>query len=236
MMKIVRPIACLIAASLFLGFLSCLSSELWAKDVEYEVVGGRLAVFGYVLDPIYPIPGADVEGRVIAFHVSPDKKWIVIQSGYRIEVDLWLYDTESKAKPVRIASQPGNHTTVNWHGSEVFEVFWGGMGYGMSQLFRVADPQTGKRIDDMLLYDPRRDVYVSFLIDDSLSSVIEMGKVFSEQKPKSERFKLDLEYTYVSDARFAIDDSKIIGNKVVVTHTKTSGDKVEETFSPRLLQ
>ena len=88
----------------------------------------------------------------------------------------------------------------------------------------------------MLLYDQRRDVYVSFLIDDALSSGIEIGKTFYEQKLKPERFKLNLEYTYVSNARFAISDVKIIGNKVVVTHTKMNGEKIEETFSSRFLQ
>ena len=123
MIRVVKPIAFLIAISLILSISLSSSSDLWAKEIEYEVVGGKLAVFGYVLDPKYPIPSADFEGRVIAFHLSPDNKWIVIQSGYRIKVDLWLYNTETKAKPVRIASQPGNHTTVNWHGSEVFEIF-----------------------------------------------------------------------------------------------------------------
>lgn len=236
MIRVVKPFACLIAPSLILIILLSSSSDLWAKEIEYEVVGGKLAVFGYVLDPKYPIPGADFEGRVIAFHLSPDKKWIVIQSGYRIKVDLWLYNTETKAKPVRIASQPGNHTTVNWHGREVFEIFWGGMGYSMSQLFQVGDPQIGKRINDMLLYDQRRSVYVSFLIDDSLSSWIEIGRTFYEQKLKPERFKLNLEYTYLSDARFAINDVKIIGNRIVVTHTKMNGEEVEETFSSRFLQ
>ena len=110
------------------------------------------------------------------------------------------------------------------------------MGYSVSQLSRVGDPQVGQKIHDMLLYDQRRDVYVSFLIDDALSSGIEIGKTFYEQKLKPERFKLNLEYTYVSNARFAISDVKIIGNKVVVTHTKMNGEKIEETFSSRFLQ
>ena len=67
-------------------------------------------------------------------------------------------------------------------------------------------------------------------------SPIEIGKTFYEQKLKPERFKLNLEYTCVSDARFAISDVKIIGNKVVVTHSKMNGEKIEETFSSRFLQ
>ena len=235
MIRAVKPIAGLIASSFILGILLS-SGDLWAKEFEYEVVEGKLAVFGHVLDPKYPIPSADFEGRVIAFHISPDEKWIVIQSGSRIKVDLWLYNTETKAKPVRIVSQPGNHTTVCWHGSEVFEIFWGGMGYSKSQLFQVGDPQIGKQISDMLLYDRQHDVYVSFFIDDSLLSRIEIGRTFDKQKLKPQRFKINLEYTHVSDARFAIDHVKIIGNKVVVTHTKMNGDKVEEIFPSRFLQ
>jgi hypothetical protein len=231
-----RPLAVLPIACLVLAALLSVAGDAWAGDIQYEVVGGKLVVFGHVLDPVYPVPGAEVESRVIAFHRSPDKKWIVIQSGYRIEVDLWLYNTETKAKPVRIACQPGNHTTVNWHYSDVFEINWGGMGYDTSQLFQVGNPQTGKRVDGMLLYEPRRDVYVSFVIDDSLSSVIEVGRAFNEQKPALERFKLDLEYEYVSEARFAINDTRIVGNKLAVTHTRMNGDKVESVFSPRILQ
>ena len=236
MIKALKPFACQIAASLILSFLSSLSSDLWAEEIEYDVLDGKLTVFGYMLDPKYPIPGADSEDRFITFRQSPNKKWIVIQSGYRIKVDLWLYNNETKAKPVRIASQPGNHTAVNWYGSKVFEIFWGGMGYSMSQLFQVEDPQIGQQIDDMLLYDYRRDVYVSFFVDDSYSSGIEIGRAFYEPKLKPERFKLNLEYTYVSDARFAINDVRIIRNRVAVTHTKMNGVKVVETFSARALQ
>ena len=236
MIRALKPNAFQIAASFVLSILTSLSSDLWAAEIKYEVVGGKLAVFGYVLEPKYPIPGPDFEGRVIAFHFSPDKKWLVIQSGYRVKVDLWLYNTETKAKPVRIASQPGNHTTVNWHGCEVFEIFWGGMGYSVSQLFQVGDPQTGKQIDNLLIYDCQRDVYVSFLIDDSRSSGIEIGRIFFEQKLEPEKFKLNLEYTYVSDALSTIKDVNIIGNKVVVAHTKMNGKRIEESFSSRFLQ
>ncbi|MFQ5995008.1 MAG: hypothetical protein ACE5K1_07915 [Acidiferrobacterales bacterium] len=228
-----RPIGFLIGVSLALSAFSppSVSSE---RDIEYKVLDGKLSVFGHVLNPKYPIPGDDYEGRVIAFHASPNSKRIVIQSGYRVEVDLWLYDTETKTRPIRIPSKPGNHTTVNWHGNSVFEVFWGGMGYSMSQLFRVAAPQNGKRIDDMLLYDEQWDVYVSFFTDDKAG--IEVGRAFPERELKPEKIKLDLEYTYVSDARFTIDDVRIVGNKIVVTHTKANGEKVEEAFSSRFLR
>jgi hypothetical protein len=221
----------LIAITLTLGGLVFASGVVFAKGVEYQVIAGKLAVFGHVLDPKYPIPSDDEEGRVIAFHPSPNEKWIVIQSGYRVEVDLWLYNTQTKAKPVRIASQPGTHTTVNWHGSQVFEVAWGGMGYSVSELFEVKDLQGGKRINDMLLYDQERDIYVSFLIDKALGAGIEVGRAFVKETRQPERYKLNLEYTYVSDARFAIDDVAITGKKVVVTHTRANGEKVRESFS-----
>ncbi len=226
----------LIVVGLALGGLVFAPGAVLAKDVEYQVVAGKLAVFGHVLDPKYPIPGDDDEGRVIAFHSSPNERWIVIQSGYRVEVDLWLYDTQTKAKPVRIASQPGNHTRVSWHGNRVFGVSWGGMGYRMSELFQVEDPQRGKRIDDMLLYDEGRDIYVSFFIDHALGTGVELGRVFGGQGRKPERFRLNLEYTYASNARFAIEDATIAGNKIVVTHTRESGKKVRETFSSDFLR
>ncbi|UCH48896.1 MAG: hypothetical protein JSU95_03580 [Betaproteobacteria bacterium] len=223
------PIACIALAAIL-----AVTGDLRAREIEYEVKGGKLVVFGHVLEPVYSAPEAQAEGRVVFFHRSPDKKWIVIQSGYRIEVDLWLYNTRTNGKPVRIECEPGNHTTAKWYGSKVFEISWGGMGYEMSQLFRVDDTRTGKRVDGMLLYEPHRDVYVSLVIDDSLSSVIEVGRAFNEQQ--LERFKLDLEYEYVSEARFAINDTRIVGNKLVVTHTRLNGDKVESVFSPQLLQ
>lgn len=231
-----RPIASLIAIGLILSGFLFSSDALWAKDIEYKVVDGRLAVFGHVLDPRYPIPGDDYEGRVIAFHASPDGKRIVIQSGYRAEVDLWLYNVDAKAKPVRIASQPGNHTTVNWYGSRVFEVSWAGMGYSMSELFRVEDMQRGRQVDDMLLYDVGRDIYVSFVMDDALGAGIELGRAFVGQEREPERFKLKLEYTYVTDARFTIKDVAIEGNKIIVTHTRSNGEKVREAFSSDFLR
>ena len=218
--SILRLIGSRFVPSLALSILVSLASPSSGKEIEYKVVDGKLAVFGYVLEPKYPIPGDDSEGRVIAFHPSPDERWVVIQSGYRVAVDLWLYDTATRAKPVRVASEPGNHTTINWHGSKVFEVFWGGMGYSMSELFRVEHVDRGKRVDDMLLYDDRRDLYVSFLIDEAITTGIEVGRAFAEPGVQPEKFKLDLDYTYVSEARFTIENVKIVGSEIVVTHTR----------------
>ena len=52
----------------------------------------------------------------------------------------------------------------------------------------------------------------------------------------TQRDEINLGFTHVSDVRFAINEVKIIGKKVVVTHTKANGERVEETFSSRFLQ
>ena len=222
-----------ILGTLLLGWCFATPGTLLARDIEYRVVEGRLEVLGYVLNPRYPIPGDDYEGRVIAFHPSPDGRWVVIQSGYRVEVDLWLYDTETEARPVRIDTDPGNHTSVNWHGNGTFEVFWAGMGSTMGELFRVDDLGHGARVDQMLHYDAARDIYVSFFSEEASGNLevgIEIGHAFVHRR-HPERFTLDLDYAYLSNARFMIDEVEIRGNDVVVTYTMRSGEQARVAFA-----
>lgn len=208
-------------------------------DVDYEVVDGAVLVFGHRLETGNRLPetGDCERCGAIAFHRSPDGRWILIVSDVRFtDNDIWLYDTSTGAMPTHVVDKRrGRHLETNWISDRVFGVRWSGMGYSSSLLFDVAGPGTGKALENLLLYDAERDAYVRFHYDAQISaSMVEIGPAFS-LSAEVERFPIALDNEYLSDWGDRIESVEIDGAHLVVTYkTKTKGP-ITDRFAPRIL-
>jgi hypothetical protein len=114
-----------------------------------------------------------------------------------------------------------------WHGDDAFEIRHAGMGYWKSDFFLSRDLGKTFQVDFLLLYEPERDLYVSFYMDG-----VEVGRGFDRAGSHPERFDMDLEYTYVSDAAFTIEKIELRDRHLVVSHRKADDTIVQETFTP----
>jgi hypothetical protein len=165
------------------------------------------------------------------FYQSPDERWVVIISDVHLtRTDVWLYDSDTTAAPVRVdAKRSGRHVGSEWHGSSVFEIYRAGMGNRISELFRVDDVARKRVIHDILLYEAEKDIYVRYFFDDGYKSWVALGRAFSTDR-KEEKYPIELDIDYLSDAVFAIEEVKIDGSSLFVTHKKKDGTLVQETF------
>lgn len=231
-------------ASLFLA--GTIQSPLAATEPptpEFEIVNGAIVAFGHRLVPREPLPEAreaDDRGpyHSVGFNHSPDGRWILIVSDVHLAGnDVWVYDTRTGAMPIHVVDKRrGRHFLgVEWHSGRVFEASWGGMGYMTSLMFDAENPGGHKEIDDLLLYDAGRDVYVQYLRDTATSTdVIEIGSVLSTAG-ETERFPIALDNKYQSDSRFMIEAVEIDDTILIVTYNTIAKGLVREEFSPRLL-
>ena len=210
---------------------------------EYEIVNGAIVAFGHRLVPREPLPEAsecDDCGpfHSVGFNHSPDGRWILIVSTVHLAGnDVWLYDTRTEAMPIHVVDKRrGRHFLgAEWHSGRVFEVSWGGMGYMTSLMFDVENPGDPRELDDLLLYDAGRDVYVRYLHDfETATDAIEIGPVLSFAG-ETERFPIALDNEYLSNSRFMIEAVEIDGTSLIVTYNTTAQGLVREEFSPRFL-
>ena len=225
-----------------LGFFAATNAGA-ADDIEYRLVDGAIVVFGHTLTPAEPLPDNIKCEECGAFHSvslvqSPDKRWVLIISDVRLQnFDAWVFDTQSKSAPRRITdTRRGRHFTgVEWHSDDRLELSFGGMGYTTSLLFDAARAGGPKVIDNLLLYDGNRDVYVRYLYDSETSTDrVEVGRVFSVDEA-IERFDIALDNKYVSNSRFMIQSVQIDGANLLVTYDTTARGKVRDVFEPRAL-
>jgi hypothetical protein len=223
--------------------LSWAASAAEQGDVQYDIVGGEIIVFGHTLTPAEPLPETlkcdDCDAtHSVGFVRSPDERWILIISEVHLaNFNAWLFDTRSKGAPHRIADKRrGRHFTgVEWHSGERFELAFGGMGYSTSLLFDATRPGDARKFTDLLLYDVERDVYVRYLHDfDKGTDNVEIGNVFSADGI-AERFPIMLDNEYLSESRFMIESVEIDGTSLVVTYDTRARGKVREVFDPRVL-
>ncbi len=231
-------------ASLFLA--GTIQSPLAAAEPpapEYEIVNGAIVAFGHRLVPREPLPEASAcddcgPFHSVGFNHSPDGRWILIVSDVHLAGnDVWLYDTRTEAMPIHVVDKRrGRHFVgVEWHSGRVFEVSWGGMGYTTSLMFDAENPGDRKELNDLLLYDAGRDVYVQYLHDIATSTdVIEIGPVLSTAG-ETERFPIALDNEYQSNSRFMIEAVEIDDTILIVTYNTTAKGLVREEFSPQLL-
>jgi hypothetical protein len=208
-----------------------LFASAYAEEYDYKVVDGKMHIFGYILEPRYPIKYSSPEeddDTVISINPSISGRWIIICTGYMEKTEMWLFDTRKKTRPAKIDFQPrGRHISKKWHNDEIFEIRHTGMGYWTSDFYRAQDLTKTFQVDSIMLYDLARDIYVSFYMDG-----IEIGKGFNRDNLKPERFNIDLEYEYVSDAISTIEDVTIQDPKLIVIHRKLDGTLASETFIP----
>ena len=205
--------------------------------IPYVIEGKALHVFGHALEPTRSLDLSDPAAEE-AIHVgiapSPSGRWSVIKflnpsEEFPWSYDFWLYDAEAKSRPIEIGVDAGRNAGVVWHGDSVFEVAWGGMGYTGSALFLAEEPARRARVDDMLLYDEERSLYVSFFRDG-----VEVGHLFAA-KTERERFPLPLEYASAVDARMTIDSVEIQGSALSVVYRKADGSLARVQFFSELL-
>jgi hypothetical protein len=202
-----------------------------ADEYDYKVVDGKLHIFGYILEPRYPITSStppEDSDTFITIIPSISERWIIIRTGYMAETEMWLFDTQKKTRPVKLDFQPkGRHIHNEWQNDEIFEIRHAGMGYWTSDFYLAGDLTKTFQVDSIMLYDLARDIYVSFYMDG-----IEIGKGFNKGDLKPERFNIDLEYKYVSEAISTIEDVMIQDPKLIVIHRKLDGTLASETFFP----
>ncbi len=218
-------------------FISSLSYAV-AEEIEvpFKVRHGKIEAFGYILMPKVPLKGEDED--FISFDKSPNSRWITIVAGDYPNIDVWLYDAKSRKAPVRVNTTPGRHVFIKWHGDEVIEVYWAGMGYQMSDLFKTSEPNRKTHIDDLLYYDKERLVYVRYYFkkkDDKIHFFVSMGRAFAEDS-KEEHFVVGLDPTSLVDAVMAFEDVEIIRDKLIITHKRQDSRVIKEEFKPGLLQ
>ena len=201
------------------------------------IEGKALHVFGHALVPTRSLDLSDPateEAIHVGIATSPSGRWSVIKLLNPSEespwsYEFWLYDARTGARPVDLEVDAGKNAGIVWHGDTVFEVEWGGMGYTASELLLATDPARRTRIDDMLLYDEERALYVSFFPDG-----VSVGRSFAP-KAEPERFPLPLEYESAVDARMTIESVEIQGPALVVVHRKADGSLARVRFLPGLL-
>ncbi len=216
-------------------------------DIPFTIKKGELRVFGHVLTS--KEISAKEDEYYVSFHESPDKRWVVTGYDEPFEKTLvWLYDRTSKAPPVPVkAKRAGKHFGVDWYGSSVFAVYFGGMGYKTSQLFSVSKDDAYIQIESMIDYDPTRDIYARFAFDNDSIFVI-VGRAFhpggdiihrARGHPQAdhgeERFlvKMDRENTDVTmmpidNVRFGIDD-------IIITYEGPKG-KIIDRYRSKIVE
>lgn len=214
-----------------------------SDDIEYMIVDGTIVVFGHTLVPRETLPEIEVCEECVSMHSvgfvrSPDERRILIISDVHLaNFDAWVFDTQSNAAPTRVADKRrGRHLSRSeWHANDRIELFFGGMGYSRSLFIDVAKPADARVIDDPLLYDADRDVYVRYVYDSSTGTdQIEIGSVFSADRG-AERFPIALDNEYQSESRFMIESADIDGTNLVVTYDTTARGEVRDVFNPSVL-
>lgn len=213
-----------------LAFTPTLSGNI---DVPCELSSKELRVFGHVLR------SPEIKNRegesFVSFSESPGKRWVVIGYDEPFEKTLvWLYDRATQAAPKAVRSpRLGKHFGVEWHGDDVFAVFWSGMGYKTSQLFRTANPDAGVQLSDLIVYDPVRDVYARYAAGAADRHFVIIGRAF-HRGAAEEKFPIKL---YVEDVLSIVGslDIRFGGNSVSISYESKKG-LVTETFPSKVAE
>jgi hypothetical protein len=213
-----------------IAFTPTLSENI---DVPYTLRDGELQVFGYV------IRSKDIRNNesesFVSFSESPDKRWVVI--GYDEPFDktlVWLYDKKTKTAPTTVqAKRVGKHFGVEWHGDNVFAIFWAGMGYKASQLFQVTSPDVFIQLDDIIVYDQARDIYARYAFDKDYNHFVFVGRAFHRQYAE-EKYLIKL---YVEDLLSASSSIEVRfgSNNLTLTYESKKGP-VTESYKSKIIE
>ncbi len=214
-----------------------------SDGVEYEIVGGKLVVFGHELVPHQALPDFGSCEECQSFHSvdlvrSPDiRRVLIISDVHLANFDAWVFDTQSDSVPVRIAKERrGRHLTRSeWHSNIRIELSFAGMGYSTSIFIDVSRPDDSKIINDPLLYDAERDCSVRYVHDaDTGTDLIEIGTVFAGDSAV-ERFPVALDNEFLSDSLYMFEKVEIDGPNLIVTYKTSERGMVRDVFQPKLL-
>ena len=137
-----------VGPALFVVVLTVFLQDLPAAEFEYTVADGKLFVFGYQLEPQFPVKASrprEDDDALIGFNSSPSERWMLIQVGESMQTELWLYDRQRNTRPVKVDVRPcGRHVFASGRNDEVFEVQHAGMGYSESDFFQADDLKKNK--------------------------------------------------------------------------------------------
>jgi hypothetical protein len=198
-------------------------------EIPYTLQDGVLQVFGHAIrsDEIRNIE----DESFVSFSEAPNKRWVVIGYDEPFEKTLvWLYDRTTKVAPVVVkANRVGKHFGVDWYGDTVFAVFWAGMGYKTSQLFKVTKPDVFTQVTDLIVYNPGRDIYARYAFDKDDNHFVFVGRAFHKQYPE-EKYLIKLSVEDLLTASDSIEvqfgsDSSIVtyeGEKGSITESHKS--------------
>ncbi len=215
-----------------------------SENIDFEIVDGRLAVFGYELDPTGPLPEFESclecdYAELVDLVPSPDQRYVLIALDVRFtNFDAWVFDRQSGSAPERIASERGgrHHVRSEWHGDGRIELAFAGMGYAKSLFFDLASPGEAREVDNLLLYDADRDCFVRYRYDwDAGSHVIDVGTVFAEDSAV-ESFPVALDNEYHSDSLYMFESVDVNETDLIVTYKTTQRGLVRDVFQPALLR
>ncbi|MDJ0911519.1 MAG: hypothetical protein QNI99_20205 [Woeseiaceae bacterium] len=218
--------------------------DVHSEKIEYEIVDGKLEVFGYELTPLEPLP--DFESceecdyaELVDLVPSPDQRYVLIVVDVRFtSFDAWLFDRQSGSAPTRIASgRRGRHLIRSeWHGDRRIEMTFAGMGYAASIFVDSESPGDAREVKDLLHYDADRDCFVGYRYDwDSSTHLIEVGTVFADHSVV-ETFPIALDNEYLSDSIRMFESVEIGGTDLIVTYQTTQSGLVRDVFQPALLR
>jgi len=221
-----------------LGPLVALGS---ASD-DYQLIDDRIVVLGHELTTAEELPDLSCEECGSAHNVSliwspDDRRALVVSDVQLANFDAWIFDRRDDAPPSRIAAQrAGRHLTkAAWHGNHKVELTFAGMGYAATILVDVSQPTDARELDNCLLFDAGRDVYVRYTWDaNSKAREIEVGTVFAGSR-SVERFPIALDNEYHSDSMGMIKTVEIHGDELTVTYDTDARGIVRDVFRPRVL-
>jgi hypothetical protein len=203
------------------------------REYPYTVHKGEIVVFGYALHSKEITAAKD--RFYVSFEESPSKRWIIIVYDEPFERGVaWLYDKTTKTEPRLVKTvRIGRHFGAEWYSDRVFAIYGGGMGYKTSRLFRVEDPNNYRELDDIVAYEPERDIYA--LLDmKEFKFFIVIGRTFHPEKEK--RFLIPIYCKYVSERMGSIKNLKFTNKGFTVKYKNEKEKIVTEKFQTNIIE
>jgi len=217
-----------------LTYVSLLEWKALKAKYPYTVHKGEIAILGYTLrsEEITAVK----DRYTVSFDESPSRLWLLIV--YYNELTekgvAWLYDETSKVPPLLVkTARISRHSGTEWYGDHVFAISIGGMGWETSRLFRVEDPNNYKELDDIVAYDPERDIYA--LLDmKEFKFFIVIGRAFHPEK--EERFLIPIYCKYVSERMDSLKSLKFTNKGFTVKYKNEKEKIVADTIQTNIIE
>ncbi|HEY0664516.1 MAG TPA: hypothetical protein VGD24_00430 [Gallionella sp.] len=204
----------------------------------YSIRKGEITVFGHTLNS-KEIRSTEEDQNYVSFIESPNKQRILILYDEPFERGAaWLYDKTTKTTPQPVGTvRLGRHFSAEWYGDNVFAIFGTGMGYKLSRLFRIEQLNRYKEVNDIVEYDPKRDIYASLLRDSEFKYFIVVGRAFHFEE-KEERFPVQMndEDLVTADTGGYINNLEFSRRGFSISYENKKSKEVTETFQTRIIE